>query len=107
MSGKMNNWMRQIAWAVPVIFLFLMMLAFPSTLLANDSVTVDVGEMEAGKEVTVRFRATVSNDLPASESSVNRDVTVSGQDEGGTLHCGCDRQYQRPGLTGDHPDQYR
>jgi len=85
MINAMKNWTRQIGWQAPTIFLALTMLTCPSALLANtDSVTVDVGELEAGKEVTVRFRATVANDFPATESTVDRHATVSGEDDGGS-----------------------
>ncbi|MCP1728648.1 hypothetical protein J2T60_002662 [Natronospira proteinivora] len=75
----------QSQWQAFFMVLAFLMLALPSAAMANgDSVTVDVGELESDKEVTVRFQATVSTDLPASDSSVTRNVTVSGQDDGGT-----------------------
>lgn len=75
--------MRKASVFLGIVLALVGMLCSPAA-MSSDSVVIDVGELEAGKEVTVRFRATVSNDLPASESSVNRDVTVSGEDDGGT-----------------------
>lgn len=63
---------------IALAFALLCLLWVPSAVASPESVEVDVGELEAGKSVTVQFRATVSNDLPADTHEVVRNVTVSG-----------------------------
>ncbi|MEA5446013.1 putative Ig domain-containing protein, partial [Gammaproteobacteria bacterium AB-CW1] len=44
----------------------------------SETVQVEVGELEAGKNVTVRFRAQVAADFPSGEDDVDSVTTVSG-----------------------------